>query len=97
MPPFDGKGGVYGHMSKPTPQFSGEIHFDDAENWVVGVPAPMEVSLLRVAMHMAGHMLLLDHSTVPNAVMNAMYSNSKATSFDLHEDDINMAHKKVGK
>lgn len=71
--PFDGPGGVVAHASVPVElidlldPFSGDIHFDDADNWANG--ASTQYDLLGVSLHEAGHSLGLFHSDDPDAVM----------------------------
>ena len=88
---------MFAHMARKTAQFSGEIHFDDAEDWTVSVPEEHQISLARVAMYMVGRMLGLRHSTVPGAIMHAMYSITNQIAPELHQDDIDIAHNKYGK
>ena len=85
------------HVLYPTPQYGGQIHFDDDENWSAVAPTSTQISLMRAAMHMGGHMLQLGHSTVPNAIMNAIYLGSTVVQTELQDDDIQMAQRIYGK
>ena len=96
-PSFDGNGGVIAHMRYPTPQYGGQIHFDDDENWSTAAPTSTQLSLMRAAMHMGGHMLQLGHSTVANSIMNALYPASTVVHTELQDDDIVTAQRIFGK
>jgi len=82
--PFDGRGGMLAHTFYPAPPNSepiaGDIHFDDTEDWHIGV----SVDLFTVALHEAGHALGLAHSDQPGAVMYPYYRQS----YGLTSDDI---------
>ncbi|KAK2819394.1 hypothetical protein Q5P01_024955 [Channa striata] len=81
--PFDGPGGILAHAFFPRTHREGEVHFDYDEHWTMG--NNMGTDLLQVAAHEFGHVLGLQHSLEPNAVMCPFYSNS----YPLHlsEDD----------
>ncbi|KAJ8042876.1 Matrix metalloproteinase-14 [Holothuria leucospilota] len=82
--PFDGPGNVVAHAAFPfDPVLSGDIHFDDDENW-----SPLSAfNLVAVAAHEIGHSLGLAHSNVLGAIMYPVYFNG-AFDFKLHPDDI---------
>jgi predicted Zn-dependent protease len=97
--PFDGVGGTYAHAYYPPPtqdgSISGDIHFDDAENWTTstrpnGTPP---IDLQTVALHEVGHALGLPHTTDTNAVMYGCYNGSKRS---LTQGDISKVRSKYG-
>lgn len=81
--PFDGPGGILAHAYFPRTHREGDIHFDYDESWTVG--NSMGTDLLQVAAHEFGHVLGLQHSLVPGAVMSPFYSFSYP--LELSEDD----------
>ncbi|XWS08069.1 hypothetical protein CRYUN_Cryun41cG0046600 [Craigia yunnanensis] len=81
--PFDGPQGTLAHASPPT---GGKLHFDADENWSTN-PGPDEIDLESVAVHEIGHLLGLQHSLLPNAVMYA-YFDSGITKRKLQGDDV---------
>ncbi|KAG9354643.1 hypothetical protein JZ751_001356 [Albula glossodonta] len=81
--PFDGPGGILAHAFFPRTHRAGDIHFDYDEAWTVG--NNMGTDLLQVAAHEFGHVLGLQHSLVPGAVMSPFYSFSYP--LELSEDD----------
>lgn len=88
--PFDGLNGTLAHDFFPPPDggtFSGDVHFDDAENWTLAEQATgaQPIDLVTVATHEIGHALGLDHSTVNCSIMNAFYTGSHRY---LAQDDI---------
>lgn len=71
----------------PTDPVPKPVHFDDTEHkWVVGA-APGEFDVETVALHELGHILGLQHSTVPGAVMFASVADN-TTLRTLTPDDI---------
>ncbi|KAM8885873.1 stromelysin-3 isoform 1-T1 [Spinachia spinachia] len=72
--PFDGPGGILAHAFFPRTHRQGDVHFDYDEAWTLG--NHMGTDLLQVAAHEFGHVLGLQHSRVPGAVMSAYYSFS---------------------
>ncbi|KAI1882442.1 hypothetical protein AGOR_G00250770 [Albula goreensis] len=81
--PFDGPGGILAHAFFPRTHREGDIHFDYDETWTVG--NGIGTNLLQVAAHEFGHVLGLQHSPVPGAVMSPFYSF--AYPLQLSEDD----------
>lgn len=81
----DGMHGVLAHATKPT---GGIFHFDDDERWAFN---PLFVDFFdveTVAVHEIGHVLGLEHSEDPKAMM---YPNAIKTGMrrvDLGENDI---------
>ncbi|XP_068609095.1 stromelysin-3-like [Brachionichthys hirsutus] len=81
--PFDGPGGILAHAFFPRTHRQGEVHFDYDEQWTVG--NDVGTDLLQVAAHEFGHVLGLQHSFEPDAVMSPFYSDSYP--LQLSEDD----------
>ncbi|TRZ02207.1 hypothetical protein DNTS_030437 [Danionella cerebrum] len=81
--PFDGPGGILAHAFFPRTHREGDIHFDYDESWTVG--NELGTDLLQVAAHEFGHVLGLQHSLVPGAIMSPFYSFSYPLK--LSEDD----------
>jgi hypothetical protein len=85
--PFDGVGNTLAHAFYPPPcggQHAGKMHFDDAEVWsLAGAGNTFDVET--VALHEIGHLLGLDHTTVPGAVMFPTYGGPRRA---LAADDI---------
>ncbi|KAM9307127.1 stromelysin-3-like [Pholidichthys leucotaenia] len=88
--PFDGPGGILAHAFFPRTHREGEVHFDYDEHWTVGnsvgdVSSLQGTDLLQVAAHEFGHVLGLQHSLEPDAIMCPFYSDSYPPQ--LSEDD----------
>ncbi|XP_042365346.1 stromelysin-3-like [Plectropomus leopardus] len=81
--PFDGPGGILAHAFFPRTHRQGEVHFDYDEHWTVGNSVGTDLS--QVAAHEFGHVLGLQHSLEPDAVMCPFYSDSYPVQ--LSEDD----------
>ncbi|XP_068561844.1 stromelysin-3-like [Cebidichthys violaceus] len=81
--PFDGPGGILAHAFFPRTNREGEVHFDYDESWTVG--NTVGTDLAQVAVHEFGHVLGLQHSLEPDAVMCPFYSDSYP--LQLSEDD----------
>ncbi len=78
---FDGQNGILAHAFFPPPNlgdFAGDMHFDDSELWTLDLrnSGAQPIDLVTVAAHELGHSLGLDHTNVPNSLMNAIYNGS---------------------
>ncbi|KAI3700809.1 hypothetical protein L2E82_45447 [Cichorium intybus] len=79
---FNGSGGVLAHSFAPQ---DGRLHFDADENWAIGaVPGTFDIET--VALHEIGHLLGLDHSQFPSAIMWASFPSGVTKG--LSSDDI---------
>lgn len=86
--PFDGIGGTLAHGFYPhnNEGLSGDVHFDDDEEWVLSKEKP-GTDFYWTALHEIGHSLGLDHSNNKDAVMYPFYTGFK-TNLQLNNDDI---------
>jgi hypothetical protein len=91
---FDGSGNTLAHAFYPPPcggQHFGKMHFDEAESWTLnGADFDTET----VALHEIGHLIGLNHSTVPGSVMFASYGGQRRA---LTQDDIDGARAMYGR
>ncbi|MCL7022335.1 hypothetical protein MKW94_029300 [Papaver nudicaule] len=80
---FDGPGGMLAHSFSPT---DGRLHFDADENWSTN-PGQDMMDLETVAVHEIGHLLGLEHSSEPKAIMypTILFGSLKR---QLHGDDV---------
>ncbi|CAI4231190.1 unnamed protein product [Auanema sp. JU1783] len=85
--PFDGRDGVVAHAFYPR---DGRLHFDADEDWTLN--SDSGVNLFQTAVHEIGHLLGLEHSTDPRAVM---YASKKpfTAEFSLSDDDVRAIRK----
>jgi matrix metalloproteinase-14 (membrane-inserted) len=67
------------------PQYGGDAHFDDEENWTVN--SYVGTNLFQVAAHELGHSLGLGHSSIRDSLMAPFYQRYKP-NFKLHRDDV---------
>lgn len=82
---FDGSGGTLAHGFFPRgTKLSGDLHFDDEENWSLGCNTG--VNLTQAACHEMGHALGLQHSRDGTALMAPTYRGY--IPCDLAGDDI---------
>src|SRR5690606_22944801 len=84
---FDGVGNTLAHAFYPPPcggGHAGKLHFDDAETWsLTGSGGTFDVET--VALHEAGHLLGLGHSSVAGSVMFPTYGGFRRS---LTQDDV---------
>ena len=75
---FDGPSGTLAHGYYPPVNgdtAAGDIHFDTAESWKLGWGGP-GFNIYQVLSHELGHALGLDHTAVPNSLMNPFYTEA---------------------
>ncbi len=75
---FDGPSNVLAHGYYPPnngASAAGDIHFDSAETWDLDFIGS-GISLFQVMAHELGHALGLDHTGVPNSLMNPFYTEA---------------------
>ncbi len=75
---FDGPSGVLAHGFFPPNNgvsAAGDIHFDTSENWKIGFGGP-GFSIFQVTAHEIGHAIGLNHTGVPNSLMNPFYTEA---------------------
>ena len=80
---FDGNGGTLAHAFFPV--YGGDVHFDNAETWTMGVRAG--TNLLQTAAHEFGHSLGLSHSKQYRALMAPFYRGYQK-QVTLDDDDV---------
>ena len=74
--------GVVAHAYNPP---NGDIHFNDAEKWVVG--NKHGINLVTVAAHEIGHSIGLRDSDVPEALMYGLFKTDDS-EVRFHRDDL---------
>ena len=75
---FDGPSNVIAHGFYPPANggpAAGDIHFDTEETWKLGFGGA-GIDIFTVMAHELGHALGLDHTSVPNSLMNPFYTEA---------------------
>ena len=75
---FDGPSGTLAHGFFPPlngDSAAGDIHFDVAETWKLGLSGP-GFNIFQVAAHEIGHAIGLNHTGVANSLMNPFYTQA---------------------
>ena len=78
---FDGPSNVLAHAYFPPPNgnsAAGDLHFDSDDLWELVSDGTGDgvFNIFQVAMHEIGHSIGLNHTNVPNSLMNAFYSEA---------------------
>ncbi|KAA0704192.1 Collagenase 3 [Triplophysa tibetana] len=81
---FDGPGHVLAHAYPPGPEWGGDAHFDEDEQWTLSKKG---INLLLVAAHEFGHSLGLHHSNDRTALMYPEYQYVNTNDYKLPQDD----------
>lgn len=84
---FDGPNGTLAHGYYPPNNgatIAGDIHFDIAELWKIGFGGA-GFDIFQVMAHEIGHAIGLNHTGVPNSLMNPFYTETFA---GLQADDV---------
>ncbi|KAF9661531.1 hypothetical protein SADUNF_Sadunf19G0078500 [Salix dunnii] len=84
---FDGPGNILAHAFYPQ---NGRLHYDADENWSTD-PTMNQNDLESVSVHEIGHLLGLDHSNDPEAIMYPTIETGTKKR-DLTQDDIDGIH-----
>ncbi len=75
---IDGANGTLAHGFYPPNNgnsIAGDVHFDTSEAWKIGFGGG-GVDIFQVAAHEIGHAIGLNHTLVPNSLMNANYTEA---------------------
>lgn len=88
---FDGKGNTLAHAFYPLNNYglSGDVHFDDDEDFTIQKDAPRgQMKLFWITVHELGHSPGLAHSNKRGAIMYPYYQHVNGADFNLTDDDI---------